>query len=455
MAEERVLVIDDETSIRSSLQGILEDEGFTVRTAATGEAGLALPQDAERRPRPARHLAAGDERPGRPQRVRDMDEPPPVVVISGHGTVETAVAATKLGAFDFLEKPLSLEKVVLTVRNALRQHRLEEENIQLRERVRARYHLVGKSAGHPPAAERDREGRADERPRPDHRRERDGQGADRPPHPPQEPAGGQALRRDQLRGHPRRADRERAVRLRPGASLHPGKDKKGKLLQADGGTLFLDEIGDMSLKTQARLVKAMVEQKYEPAGGGEPVTFDTRVIAATTRSLKELISKGRFREDIFFRLNVIPMAIPPLRERPEDIPLLIAYYLRHYSLEYGKKPKSISAEALKAFLNYSLAGQRQRAHERHRALRDPGRGRDDRRRPPEPARRDAGAGAVPGLRSLPHLGRRRPEPSSASTSTGPWSGTAGTWPRPRPTLDLDRPPLLREKIQAHRISFID
>ena len=356
MAEERILVIDDEASIRSSLQGILEDEGFSVRTAASGEAGLALlkTQNVD--------LVLLDiwlpEMSGLDvlKRVRDMDEPPPVVVISGHGTVETAVAATKLGAFDFLEKPLSLEKVVLTARNALRQHRLEEENLQLRERVRARYHLVGKST----AIRRLRS--EIEKAAPTNGRVLI----------TGESGTGKELIARLIHRKSRRADK-RFVEINCAAipdelieselfgyareqALYPGKEKKGKLLQADGGTLFLDEIGDMSLKTQARLVKAMVEQKYEPPGGGESVTFDTRVIAATSRSLKELISKGRFREDIFFRLNVIPMSIPPLRERPEDIPLLIAYYLRHYSLEYGKKPKSISAEALRAFLNYHWPG---------------------------------------------------------------------------------------------------
>jgi two-component system nitrogen regulation response regulator NtrX len=356
MAGDRVLVIDDEASIRSSLQGILEDEGFSVRTAETGEAGLAQLKTQ------LFDLVLLDiwlpEMNGLDvlKQIRAMDEPPPVVVISGHGTVETAVTATKLGAFDFLEKPLSLEKVVLTVKNALRQHKLEEENLQLRERIKSRFHLVGKSA-------------AIQKLRSEIKKAAPTNGRVLITG---ESGTGKELIARLLHQKSRRADK-RFVEINCAAipdelieselfgyvrdhATRPVKDKKGKLLLADGGTLFLDEIGDMSLKTQARLVKAMVEQKYEPAGSNEPVGFDTRVIAATSRSLKDLISKGRFREDIFFRLNVIPMAIPPLRERPEDIPLLIAYYLRHYSLEYGKKTKSISGDALKAFLNYHWPG---------------------------------------------------------------------------------------------------
>jgi two-component system nitrogen regulation response regulator NtrX len=290
------------------------------------------------------------------ERIKALDEPPPVVVISGHGTVETAVAATKLGAFDFLEKPLSLDKVVLTVKNALRQRKLEEENLQLRERVKSRFHLVGKSA-------------SIQKLRSEIKKAAPTNGRVMITG---ESGTGKELIARLLHEKSRRADK-RFVEINCAAipddlieselfgydrnrAIPPVKDKKGKILLADGGTLFLDEIGDMSLKTQARLVKAMVEQKYEPPGTNDPVSFDTRVIAATSKSLKDLIAKGRFREDIFFRLNVIPMAIPPLRERLEDIPLLIRYYLRRYSLEYGKKPKTISNDALKAFLNYHWPG---------------------------------------------------------------------------------------------------
>jgi two-component system nitrogen regulation response regulator NtrX len=356
MIKDRILVIDDESSICSSLQGILEDEGYAVKTAATGEEGLAqikkqnfglvlldiwLPE-----------MTGLDVL----RQIQAQEERPQVVVISGHGTVETAVQATKLGAFDFLEKPLSLEKVVLTVKNALRQHKLEEENIQLREKIKVRYHLVGKSVAIQKLRQEIKKAA---------------------------PTNGRVLIMGEngtgkeliarlIHEQSRRRDK-RLVEINcaaipddlieselfgyfKGSAPHAIKDKKGKLLLADGGTLFLDEIGDMSLKTQAKLVKAITEQKFELVGSNEIVFFDTRVIAATSKNIKDLIHKGKFREDLFFKLNIIPMTIPPLRERTEDIPTLIAYFLRFYAAEYGKKTKTMNTDALKAFLNYSWPG---------------------------------------------------------------------------------------------------
>jgi len=356
MSQDKILIIDDEASIRSSLQGILEDEGYAVKTAASGEEGLAI------LPKQAFGLILLDiwlpEMNGLDvlRRVRMMDNPPQVVVISGHGTVETAVKATKLGAFDFLEKPLTLEKVVLTVKNALRQQKLEEENLQLREKTRARTHLVGRS----PAIVRLREEIRKAAPT-DGRvllTGENGTGKEliaRLIHD-------QSLRRDKrfveinCAAIPDELIEAELFGAVKGAVPHAVKDKKGKLLQADGGTLFLDEVGDMSLRTQAKLVNALIEQSFEPVGSTDPVSFDTRIIAATTRNLKDLIVKGRFREDLFFKLNVIPMAIPPLRERTEDIPPLIDHFLQAFAVEYGKKPKTLPPEALKAFLNYSWPG---------------------------------------------------------------------------------------------------
>ncbi len=356
MSQDKILIIDDEASIRSSLQGILEDEGFAVRTAASGEEGLAALQKG------AFGLLLLDiwlpEMNGLDvlRRIRMMDAPPQVVVISGHGTVETAVKATKLGAFDFLEKPLTLEKVVLTVKNALRQQKLEEENLHLREKTRARTHLVGRS----PAIVRLREEIKKAAPT-DGRvllTGENGTGKEliaRLIHD-------QSLRRDKrfveinCAAIPDEMIEAELFGAIKGAAPHAVKDKKGKLLQADGGTLFLDEVGDMSLRTQAKLVKALIEQSFEPVGSNDPVSFDTRIIAASTKAIKDLIGKGRFREDLYFKLNVIPMFIPPLRERTEDIPPLIDHFLQAFAAEYGKKPKTMHPEALKAFLNYSWPG---------------------------------------------------------------------------------------------------
>jgi len=356
MNTEPILVVDDEASIRSSLRGVLEDEGYRVRTAATGEEALAEMRKADYAlvlldiwlPAMSGLDVLGE--------IQKLEERPAVVVISGHGTVEAAVRATKLGAFDFLEKPLTLDKVVVTVKNALRQFRLEEENVQLRERFQARFQLVGRS----PALQRLR--------------------AEIHKVAPTngrilitgENGTGKELIARLIHQQSRRGDK-RFVEINcaaipddlieselfgvlSGQGPSAVKDKKGKLLLADGGTLFLDEIGEMSLKTQSKLVRAIVNQKFEPVGAIEPVAFDARIIAASSRSLKDLIQQGKFKEDLFFKLNVIPLMIPPLRERTEDIPLLIAHYLNFYAKEYGKKPKTIHDDALAAFMAYSWPG---------------------------------------------------------------------------------------------------
>ena len=356
MNTEAILIVDDESGIRASLQGILEDEGYEVTLADSGEAGLA-------------RLETGNFGlvlldiwlPGMTgidvlKRIRGLEDRPQVVVISGHGTVETAVQATKLGAFDFLEKPLSLDKVVLTVKNALRQHHLEEENVQLRERLLARYTLVGKSEPIQRLREEIR------RIAPTHGRILiSGEGGT-----------GKELTARLIHQQSRRREK-RFIEINcaaipddiiehelfgsiKGHAPHAMKDKKGKLLLADGGTLFLDEIGEMNVRMQAKLVRALIGGEFEPLGAAAAVPFDTRVIAATSRNPKDLVNRGKLKEDLFFKLNVIPMHIPPLRERPEDIPLLIAHFLDLYSAEYGKKPKTMSPEAQRAFLNYPWPG---------------------------------------------------------------------------------------------------
>ncbi|MBN2206852.1 MAG: sigma-54-dependent Fis family transcriptional regulator [Candidatus Aminicenantes bacterium] len=356
MSKDKILVIDDESNIRSSLQGILEDEGYAVQTAESGEDGLRLLEKQNF------DLLLLDvwlpEMSGLDvlKRVKPGEESPLVVMISGHGTIETAVQATKLGAYDFLEKPLSLEKVVVTVQNALRQRRLEVENIELREKTKTRYHLAGESRSIRKL------------------REEIGTAA---------PSNGRVLIYGEngtgkeviarlIHQQSRRKGR-RFVEINCAAAPDEvieselfgyvrdhvplaAKDKKGKFLLADGGTLFLDEIGEMSLKTQAKLVRVLEEQEYEPLGSAEPVPVDVRLVAATGKNLKELIAKDKFREDLFFKLNVIPLIIPPLRERKEDIPVLIDAFLRDFADEYGKKPKTMAPAAVEAFLNYAWPG---------------------------------------------------------------------------------------------------
>jgi two-component system nitrogen regulation response regulator NtrX len=356
MIKDKILVIDDEAGIRSSLRGILEDEGFAVTTTETGETGLHMIRNENF------DLILLDI--WLPQmsgldvlaKLKTGEEDPQVVMISGHGSIATAVKATKMGAFDFLEKPLSLEKVVLTAKNALRQKKLVEENIQLRERLKTKFHLVGES----PAIQKlknEIELAA--------------------------PTNGRVLIYGEIgtgkelvarlihQQSPRR--NKRFIQINSAAIPedliegelfgYAGKEqtvtergKKGKILLADGGSLFLDEIGEMSLKTQAKLVRFIEEQRFKPLGSSESITSDVRLIASTNKNLREHIAASKFREDLFFKLNIIPMAIPPLRERKEDIPLLIEYFLDHFAKEYGKKPKTMDEEAMKAFINYSWHG---------------------------------------------------------------------------------------------------
>ncbi len=356
MSKENILIIDDEASIRSSLKGILEDEGFQVNAVETGEEGLEairnqnidlvlldiwLPK-----------MNGVDVL----KKIKAMEESPQVVMISGHGTIETAVRATKLGAHDFLEKPLSLEKVVLTVRNALRQKKLEEENIQLRERLKTKYYLVGHSS----AIQRLKEeiklaalsnGRV-------LITGENGTGKELVARLIHQQSGRREKRFVEVNcsAVPDDLIESELFGFVQGAFSHAQKDKKGKLLLADGGTLFLDEVGDLSLKTQARLIRALEERSFEPAGSTEAIPFNSRIIAATSKSLRDLIARRRFREDLFFKLNIIPLTLPPLRERVEDIPLLIDHFLKHFSEEYGRKPKSMSPEAMNAFLKYVWPG---------------------------------------------------------------------------------------------------
>jgi len=356
MSEARVLVIDDEENVRRTLAGILSDEGYEVETAPTGEAGIE-------------RCRAGDIDvalldvwlPGRDgldvlEDIRRLLSPPEVVMISGHGTVETAVRATKAGAFDFLEKPLSLEKTVLTVRHAFERRLAAERQRAERDDYLAANSIVGRS----PAIEALI---ADIR--------------------TAAPTSGRVLifgengtgkelvarhvhhlsrRRDQafiavncaaipdelieseLFGHVR------------GAFTGAVASKRGKFALADRGTLFLDEIGDMSVRTQARVLRVLEDQVLQPVGSTESVEVDVRIIAATNKDLEKEVEKGAFREDLFFRLNVIPFRVPPLRERREDVPLLVRHYLDRYCAEHGRERKEVDEAALDALMAYRWPG---------------------------------------------------------------------------------------------------
>ncbi len=358
MKNNRILIVDDEPGIRESLRGVLEDEGFTCEAVDTGEQCL---EELRRQPYDAVLLDVwlpgmdGLETLGRIQEI-PLEARPEVVVISGHGTIETAVRATKLGAFDFLEKPLTIEKVTVVVKNAVEQRRLQRELSHLKESGSTKHRIIGESV--PMKALRQQltlmaetNGRVlifGE----------SGTGKELIAHAihaassrANEPfievncaAIPEELIESELFGHRRGSF--------PGAM----EDKIGKLQKADGGTLFLDEVGDMSLKTQAKVLRALEHQRIEPVGAAESVKVDVRVVASTNKNLEEEIERGNFREDLFYRLNVVPFHVPPLRERMEDVPLLADYFLGEFTTAYGRKPKELTPDALRTLGDYPWPG---------------------------------------------------------------------------------------------------
>ncbi len=343
---ESILVVDDEAGVRSALTGILADEGYEVETVESGEECLAAVA--------ARRFdlvlldvwLPGADGLETLARLRESDPELPVVMISGHGTIETAVRAVRLGARDFVEKPLSLEKTLLAVRNALKQRRLEAEVRALKKQLDQRYVMVGES----PSLQALRAEIAQAAP--SNGRAlifgENGTGKElvaRAIHAQSRRARGpfvevncaaipEELIESELFGHTK------------GAFTGALAARKGKFELADGGTLFLDEIGDMSLKTQAKVLRALQEQRIEPVGGSGSVAVDVRVIAATNKDLEAEIRRGTFRDDLYFRLNVIPFRVPPLRERREDVPVLARHFVEVLSAEHGRRPKSFTPEAL-------------------------------------------------------------------------------------------------------------
>src|SRR5499433_2987512 len=317
-----ILIVDDEAGIRESLSSILTDEGYIAEIAESAERAI------ERASHGGLDVILLDVwLPGMDglealSRIQTLPHPPAVIMISGHATIDTAVRATKLGAFDFIEKPLTLEKIIVLVRNAVQQRRLEEENQSLRSALGYRYQVLGESI--PMKALRQQIGVT----APTNGRVliygESGTGKELVAHA----IHANSLRKDNLfvevncAAIPEDWIESELFGHRKGALPGAAGDKEGKFEKADGGTLFLDEVGDMSLKTQSKVLRALDEQKFTRVGDDEPIRVDVRVIAATNKDLEEEISRGNFREDLFYRLNVIPFYVPPLRERKEDIALL-------------------------------------------------------------------------------------------------------------------------------------
>ena len=352
-----VLLVDDEQDIRISLGGILRDEGFEVIEAANG------PQALETMESQAPDLVLLDVwMEGYEQgletleRLREENPALPVIAVSGHGTIETAVKATKMGAFDFIEKPLSYDKVVLTINHALEHRRLTEENLFLKNKTAKRFSLTGKSQAMQNLEKQielvaptnawvlitGENGTGKELVA--HTIHRMSKRADRPLVEVNCAAIPEELIESELFGHEK------------GAFTGASTRKQGRFDLAHNSTLFLDEIGDMSLKTQAKILRILQEQKFERVGGTRTISVEVRVIAATNKNLEEEIEKGTFRQDLYYRLNVIPIHVPPLRERKEDIPMLIKDFLTEFSRENNAEVKTISNQALAALMSMDWPG---------------------------------------------------------------------------------------------------
>ncbi len=350
-----ILIIDDEDSIRDALSGILSDEGFTPLAAASAEEGFAILEQQDV------HLILLDIwMPGMDgietlTKIKEDGNDLPVIMISGHGTIETAVQTTRIGAFDFIEKPLSYDKVILAINQGLLVARLERENKILRESTPAGPEITGESAnvehlrvqiervaptdasvlilgGHGTGKELVAQTI--------HRN------SNRSGSPMVEvncAAIPEELIESELFGHEK------------GAFTGADRAKKGKFDQADGSTLFLDEIGDMSLKSQAKVLRILQEQKFERVGGSKTIQVDVRILAATNKNLEQEIEDGNFRADLFYRLNVVPITVPDLQDRLDDIPALVAEFLNSFRGK-GLGTKKFAGDALTMLMSHPWPG---------------------------------------------------------------------------------------------------
>jgi two-component system nitrogen regulation response regulator NtrX len=358
MTTASILIIDDEKDIRAALRGIFEDEGWQVSEAGNGTEGLAIALDGDFDLVFLDIWMPGMDGMGVLSSLREKGVDTPVIMISGHGNIETAVLALKTGAFDFIEKPLSLDNVLVTAGKALELSRLKRENRELRSRISPEGPplIIGSS----PGVVRLRELIQQVAPT-----EawvlitgENGTGkevAARAIHAASRRAGREMvcvncaaipeeLIESELFGHEK------------GAFTGADKARKGKFELADRGTLFLDEIADMSLKTQAKILRILQEQKFERVGGTKSFKVDVRVIAATNKDLTAEMTEGRFRQDLYYRLNVFPVTMPALRERAEDIPAMIAHFSRQMTEEQSLKPVRLDGEVMGALMRYSWPG---------------------------------------------------------------------------------------------------
>ncbi len=353
-----ILIVDDEEDIRTSLESILREEDYIVASTGSAAEALALVRDVEYDAVLLDiWLPDGDGLIVLDQiRAMKSPAPPEVIIISGHGTIESAVRATKLGAYDFLEKPLTLDRTLLLLKNATEARQLRRDNRELQQQLTQRAYVSGESV--PLKALRQQiklmaptNGRVliyGE----------SGTGKERI---------ARTLHAESLRAErvfvelncaaiPEDFIESELFGYRHGAMPGGGPEKRGTFERADGGTLFLDEVGDMSLKTQAKVLRALDEQRFYPVGASQPIHVSVRVIAATNKNLEEEILRGNFREDLFYRLNVIPFFVPPLRDRIEDVPSLVREFLQEFGPQYGRPRIEITSDALAALKQYAWPG---------------------------------------------------------------------------------------------------
>lgn len=356
MPKASLLIVDDEKNIRRSVEMICSAEGYEVRTAANAREALDSLQS-----EPIDVVLLDIVMPGTDglaalRQIRERFPEVVVLMISGHATVQNAVAATKAGAYDFIEKPISKEKLLISIRNALLSRSLQRENLELRQRVLRREQIVGKS----PAIKEVLEQIAKVAPT-----------SGRVLIMGESGTGKELVARAIHDGSSRKdgpfvkvncaAIPEELIESElfgsvKGAYTGATETRQGKFSLADGGTLFLDEVGDMSLKVQAKVLRVLQEGEFEKVGGQKTERVDVRVLAATNKDLQREVSAGRFREDLFFRLNVVPIVVPPLRRRKADIPLLVDHFIATYASENGCRPKSVSPEALEILRRYDWPG---------------------------------------------------------------------------------------------------
>jgi two-component system nitrogen regulation response regulator NtrX len=356
MTDTVIFIVDDEEGIRESLSGIFEDEGYTVLTAGTAEEAFDMLKEQTPDLMFLDVWLPGIDGIQALTKIRERNPELPIVMISGHGNIELAVNATRIGAYDFLEKPLSLERVLLVASRALERRTLELENKALKQDLTEKWRLIGNSPKMKQLSEQiDMAAKSNGRvlilgesgagkELVAHTLHGSSTRASKPFIEMNCAAIPQELIESELFGHEK------------GSFTGAFERKKGKFELADEGTLFLDEIGDMSLSTQAKVLRVIETQEFQRVGGSKNIKVDVRIISATNKDLAEEVKKSTFREDLFYRLNVIPIPLPPLRERKEDIPELVDYFLGYFAAEYGQKPKKITPDGLKMLEVYDWPG---------------------------------------------------------------------------------------------------